>query len=247
MHDPEFDDVPSKRDAPAAPPIPRAARYPEPAHGRPRWPSLAWPIRLSDQAVFAEAFRHGLERGLPADRAVALAAEVNRCRRLRRALARMATGVRSGYSLETALSRTGAGVSPGLLAALRVGEELGCLGEELSAFAARHRSASPARFLRAIGRSPEATRFAAALARLLREHRLTVRVVRAAGLIAGAGGGSFSRAVDDIARRMENGGPFVDALRRHPAHFDALYCGLLDAAESRDEMRACLERLGGPA
>src|SRR4051794_8427012 len=99
----------------------------------------------------------------------------------------MATNVRSGYPLAAALTKTEASVRPGLLAALRVGEEHDGLVAELSAFARRTRRFTASKFLRAIGRSPEAREFAAALARLLRDHRLTVREVRAAGQVAADG------------------------------------------------------------
>ncbi|MEO6810929.1 MAG: type II secretion system F family protein [Isosphaeraceae bacterium] len=209
-----------------------------------RW-VLVVPIRQSCQLVFAEAFRQGLAEGLAADQAIRLAAEVNPSRRFRGVLVRMAMKVRSGYPLASALNQTGARVGPALLAALSVGEEYGCLIEELEALGETRGAISRERFRRTIGRSREAARFAAALSRLLRDKPLTVRVVRAGGRVAAAGSKRFSRVIDNIAQNMENGRSFVGALRVHPSHFDTLYCGFLEVAKSREETRTCLERLAG--
>ena len=244
MHDPEFDGYLTKKEPPP-PPVSRAS--PEPAGFRLGALLRRWPVPRVAQAIFAEAFRQGLVEGLTVDRAVWLAAEVNPCRRFRCALRQMATNVRSGYPLEAALAKTGASVRPGLRTALGVGEEHDCLVAELSAFAGRTRRFTASKFLRAIGRSPEASEFAAALARLLREHRLTVREVRAAGQVAADGRGRFVRVFEEVARRMEDGESLVDALGRYPAHFDGLYCGFLESARSREELKACLERLGARA
>ena len=202
------------------------------------------PIPRIAQAVFAEAFRGGLIQGIPVDRAILLASKVNPCHRFRYILQKMATYVRSGYSIEAALVKTGATVRPGLLAALRVGENHSCLVEELSSFASRTSRFTPETFLRAIGRSEEARDFAAALSRLLRDHRLTLREVEAAGQVADNSKGQFSRVVDQVAKLMQNGTSLPDALREYPAHFDSLYCGLLESTKSREEMKSCLENLG---
>ncbi len=157
----------------------------------------------------------------------------------------MASHVRSGYPLGTALERTGAGVQPGLIACLRVGEERGCLVEELESFARRTARFTMRKYHRAIGRRPEAVDFAAALARLLRDHHLTVRAIRDAGQLSTDGRGRFSGIIEDVARRVEDGrSTFPNALAQHPRHFDGLFRGFLESASSRDEMRRCLERLG---
>lgn len=237
MFDRLLDDLPSEKvDPPLEAPATRA--------GPVGWLRGLWPVGRGSQVIFAEAFRQGLVEGLPADRALALATEITPGRRFRRALTEMAEHLRSGYTLEASLAKTGVRVSPRLRAALRVGQEHGRLAGELAAFTRGDRRAAPRAFHRAIGRSEAAARFAAALARLLRGGRLTVRVVRDAGELA-AGGRGFARVMADVARRMEDGATLAEALRRHPGHFDPFSCGLLAAVRSRTEMRACLTRLAG--
>ena len=209
---------------------------------RPSW--RWWPICRFAQSVFAEAFRQALAEGFAVGLALGLAVEVNPCPRFRRALRVMGSQLSAGDPLAGSLRTTGAWVDRGLLAALEVGEEYGCLGEELAAFARRDRGFSVDRYRRAIGRRPEATRFAAALARLLRDHGLTARVVHAAGLVSAVPRRRFAKVADAIAGEMTDGTPFLDLLGRHSTYFDPLFRGFLAAAESREEMRACLERLG---
>ncbi len=129
--------------------------------------------------------------------------------------------------------KTNANVRPALLETLRVGEEHGCLAESLSSFARRTRGFTAGRFLKAIGRSPHATEFAATLARLLRDQRLSVEAVLAAGQSAADGSGRFARAIGAAAERIADGESLSEALGRYPAHFDALYLEFLDASRSR--------------
>jgi type II secretory pathway component PulF len=131
-----------------------------------------------------------------------------------------------------------------LLVALRTGEEHDCLDEALSAFVRRTGNLTAKTFYRKIGRSPEAIQFAASLAALLRDHRLTVREIRAAGRIAAGGTREFGRIVEEVAHRMEDGASLAETLHRYPGHFDELYRGLLEATKSREDLRTCLERLG---
>lgn len=235
--DTEFDDLPAKK-------VDSALDGPAIRERSGNWLRGVWPIGRSAQVVFAETFRQGLDAGLTADRALGLAADVTPGRRFRRALRELKVHVRSGYTIEASLAKTGVRVAPRLRAALKVGQEHGGLAEELAAFARSYRRLSSRAFQRAIGRSPEAVRFAGALARLLRGERLTVRVVRAAGEIA-TGGRGFARVAADVAQRIEDGYPLVEALRFHPRHFDPLFLGLLEVAATRDELRTCLGRLGG--
>jgi type II secretory pathway component PulF len=205
---------------------------------------LWWPIPRRSQVVFAEAFRQSLVAGLPVDQAIRLAAEVTPSRRFRQVLEQMAKHVRSGYPLSTALTKTGARVQHGLLVALRTGEEHNCLDEALSAFVKRTGVYSERMFHRSIGRSAEAIRFAAALAGLLRNHPLTVREILTAGRIAVGETGRFSRVIEEVAGRMEDGDDLVRALGHHPQHFDSLYRGVLEVTRSRGDLRVCLERIG---
>jgi type II secretory pathway component PulF len=203
-----------------------------------------WPIPRLAQAVFAESFRQALLERMPVDQAIRLASEVNPSRRFQQALKRMAVQVRSGYPLDTALARSGIRPPSGLMASLKVGEQHGQLADEMGAFARRTRGFSSRRFFQAIGRTDEAIDFAAALARLLVEQRLTVTMVRAAGEVSAAGRPRFATVISDIASEIENGRSLVECLSRHPRRFDPLYREFLAAANSREEMRACLTRLG---
>jgi type II secretory pathway component PulF len=205
---------------------------------------LWWPIRRSDQAIFAEAFGEAIHAGIEITAAITLAARVQPNWRFRNALTWMRRLTCEGQPLEVSLVNSGARVDPRLLAALQVGEAHGCLAEELFAFARDICSGATERLRQAVGRRPEATRFAAALARLLRERGLTLDVVESAGRIASAGSTAFAAIVRAIIVDMENATPFVNALRRHPIYFDLLYCDLLEAAKSRPQVRDCLERLG---
>jgi hypothetical protein len=123
-----------------------------------------------DQLVFTEALSQVLAAGVEVSRAVAAAAV--RSPRLREALRGMAIDCRRGYTLAESLSRTGAAAGDELLAALAVGEERGDLPESLAAFARRCDPRPGPRLAAAVGRPAEVTRFAAALARLLRDRPL---------------------------------------------------------------------------
>lgn len=200
------------------------------------------PVSRFYQVVFAEAFRQTLTEGFPLPRAIELAAEVNSCPWFRRALVLMRSGVCTGHSLAWSLQASGAWVGRALPAALEVGEEFGCLPDALAAFVRQAPRFSGPRFRRAVGRRPACTRFAVALARLLRDHPLTYQVVRAAGELSG-GSRRFVANVHAIAGAMENGVPFAMALGRFPRDFDTLFRAFLDRMECREEMAACLERL----
>jgi len=205
---------------------------------------LCWPVRRKTQLLFAESLAEALTAGIEVTKAISLAARVNPSWRFRHALKQMRQDVSAGYRLEVSLARSGARVMPQLLAALRVGEEHGKLAEELFA-CARTVSPQAAHWLRqAVGRREEATRFAAALARLLRDEGLTRRIIADAGNVAAAGSRRFQKVIGEIVAEMDRGGGFAEALAHHPRYFDRLYCGLLQSADSRSRLRLCLERLG---
>jgi len=204
---------------------------------------LCWPIRRKDQLVFAESLAEALTAGIEVTKAIDLAAKVNPSRRFRHALRQVRQDVSAGYQLAVSLARSGARVMPELSAALKVGEGHGKLAEELFAYA---RTVNPqaAKWLRqAVGRRQEATRFAAALSRLLRDEGLTEDIVADAGSVAAAGSRRFLEVIGEIVAEMDRGGGFAEALSHHPRYFDRLYCGLLQAANSRSRLRLCLERL----
>jgi len=235
------------RSRPYRSPLSLTEVLPDPVIGSGPFSYLAawWPIRRVDQMVFAETLGQGLAGGFGVDRALTLAAAVNPSFRFRRAIGRMQRSVEEGYPLASSLSMAGASVGPGLLAALRVGEEEGGLARELIAFARRAVPDAPRRFRRAVGRSTRAMAFAEALARRLAEHHLDVDAVRAAGLVAAAGSRRFARVVREVVEDVGNGTSLGEALNYHPGHFDVFYCVAVGSAATRAELRACLECLGG--
>lgn len=242
MLDPEFDDFIAKK--------PTSLADPGSTNVKPRSFKLQtlidwWPIPRRAQAIFAEALRQAITEDLAIDRAIRLATRVTPGRRFQSVLYQMNMNVRAGYPLDAALARTGVRVQAGLLVALRTGEEHDCLAEALAAFVRKSGKLTAASFHHRIGRSSEAAAFATALAGLVRARGLTVHEVRAAGQIASGGAGAFARIIEQVAARMEDGESLNDALRRHPAHFDALYCEFLEASRSRSELKECLDRLGG--
>lgn len=206
---------------------------------------VLWPVSRKDQMLVAEILAQGIAGGMEIGTTLAVAAEVHPSRRVRDALKTMRGHVMSGFPLEKSLSATGLRVDAALPAALRVGQARGCLAQELSQFARRLHADPVAAVTRAVGRSREATRFAAALARLTREHPLNLPVIREAGEIAAEGNGRFLEALRDIENRMQGyGRSLTDSLSRHPRYFDRLYIALLQAAETRRQTRQCFEMLG---
>jgi type IV pilus assembly protein PilC len=53
----------------------------------------------------------------------------------------------------------------------------------------------------------------------------------------------FARLMMDIKGRVESGSSLSQAFREHPAHFDALYCNLVNAGETAGMLDGILERL----
>lgn len=203
-----------------------------------------WPVRRADQVLFAEALSQALAAGVDPSGAVAAAAGAVRTQRFRAALNEMAANCRRGYTLAESLSRTGAAVRGELLAALTVGEERGDLAGSLAEFARQCDPRASQRLAAAVGRRPEVTRFAAALARLLRDRPLTVRLIEDAARLAAGDGSAFATAVGRVAEAMRGGTPFPDALADEPGTFDPLFRTLVDAPDGRDGLRAVLARVG---
>jgi type II secretory pathway component PulF len=156
----------------------------------------------------------------------------------------MAASCRRGYTLAESLSRTGVTVGGELLAALAVGEERGDLPGSLAAFARRCEPRAGQRLAAAVGRRPEVTRFAAALARLLRDRPLTVRLIEDAARLAAGDGSAFASAVGRVAEGMRGGSPFPEALATEAGTFDPLFRALVAVPERRDHLRAVLARVG---
>jgi type II secretory pathway component PulF len=194
--------------------------------------------------LFAEALSQALAAGVDVSGAVAVAARATPSRRFRAALREMAANCRVGYTLADSLSRTGAAVGGELLAALDVGEERGDLPGSLAVFACQCGPRPGARLAAAVGQRPEATRFAAALARLLGDRRLTVGLVEEAARLAAGDGSAFAAAAERVVAAMRDGATFPQALARESGSFDPLFCALVGAPDGRDGLRAVLARLG---
>ncbi|MDB5388615.1 MAG: hypothetical protein JWM11_4261 [Planctomycetaceae bacterium] len=204
-----------------------------------------WPIRQSDQVLFAEALSQLLETDVELSHAIRAAAAANPSRRFRSALREMARDCRAGYGLEESLSRTGATVSSELLAALGVGEQRACLPEQLALFAKRYDPKSGTRLAAAALRPPEVARFAGALAGLLADQRLTVDLVEDAGRLAAGGNTWFQGVISRVATAMRNQGKsLAKALATERGTFDPLFCLLVESSDSRDKLCAILTRLG---
>jgi type II secretory pathway component PulF len=193
--------------------------------------------------LFAEACSQGLAAGLEVGKAVAVAADAVRSYRFRAALREMAGNCRIGYCLEASLTRTGAAVGGELLAALRVGQDQGCLAERLAAFARCCDPCAANRLAAAVGRREEVRRFAATLAALLVDRRLTIELIRDAAEAAAGSKSRFATVVQRVCDEMDNGAAFHEALRREPRTFDPFFCALVGAPNGRDDLRGVLSRL----
>lgn len=203
-----------------------------------------WPIRGRDQALFAEALSQALSAGIEISAAVAVAANANPSFRFKQALGEMASHCRAGYSIEASLKKTGAIVADALLSALRIGEYHGCLARNLSVFAHRTIPRVEEQLARAVGRPPEATRFAAALADLLTDRRLTTDLIQDAAALAAEKHSTFRRIIKRVVVDIKNGEPFAQAIQGHVNGFDSLFCELVAATSRRQELRAVLMLLG---
>ena len=87
----------------------------------------------------------------------------------------------------------------------------------------------------------EVTFFTRQLATML---RAGVPLLQAFDIVArGHSNARFSRLMMDIKGRVEAGSSLSQAFREHPAHFDSLYCNLVNAGETAGMLDGILERL----
>lgn len=222
-------------------------RDPSASHNSSRTPWAwlnGWPVRRVHQALFAEAFQQTLCSGMDISTAICVAAQATPGARFRAALREMATHCRAGHTLADALRRTGIRVSGELLAALAIGEQRGDLAGALAGFARQSLGDPRRRLANAVHRRPEAIRFAAALARWLRDQRLTVELVEDAGRLAAADNSAFAEAIRRVADSMRSGNSFSMALHDEPLCFDRLFCTQVGVPAGRDQLRTVLARLG---
>jgi type II secretory pathway component PulF len=211
-------------------------------------------IHLVDQVLFAEALSQLLNVGVEISRSLLVAAAANPSRRFRAAIREMTRDSRAGYSLEESLSRTGAEVSEELLTVFAVGEKRNCLPQRLVEFANRYDPKSGCHLAAAVGRSPQVTRFAAALSELLSKHRMTVDLVSDAGRIAAGNSRWFARVMARVVKEMQNGSSLAGAMMSERRTlwteltkyrtFDPLFCLLVETPNNRDDLRTILARLG---
>lgn len=61
--------------------------------------------------------------------------------------------------------------------------------------------------------------------------------------IKGTSNASLGRLLNDIRTDIESGTNLANALRKHPAHFDALYCNLVAAGEQSGALENLLDRI----
>lgn len=61
--------------------------------------------------------------------------------------------------------------------------------------------------------------------------------------IKGCGNPSLARLLNDVRANVETGSSLSQAFRRHPAHFDALFCNLVAAGEQAGILDSLLDRL----
>lgn len=208
------------------------------------WAFLRWnPVRADDEVLFAEAMSQALSAGLAVPEAMLAAAEVNPSPRLRAAMRNAASNCRSGQTAENSVANARVCVTDELLAALRVGEERGCLSTALSQFARGRDPRAATRLALAVKRSADASRFADILADLLATHRLTPRLLLDGADLAG-GKSAFRQAVARAAAVVENGVSLGEALHEQAGAFDPFFCRVVDVPADRCHLRAVLKRLG---
>ena len=71
-------------------------------------------------------------------------------------------------------------------------------------------------------------------------------LVRAFGIVAdGSGKRRMQNLVRAVRDQVAGGESFAAALRKHPKHFDALFCSLVDAGEQAGALDAMLEQIAG--
>lgn len=206
-----------------------------------------WPVRQAHQMLFAEAFSQALDAGINILASIPVAAAANPSPRLRAALGEMTTNFSGGHSLAWSLRSTGIAVRGELVTAIEIGEDRGCLSEQLAAFACRYDPAPPKRLAVVLGRSPEVIRFVNVLAQLLAEHRLSPGLITDAGRLASEDRSFFAGVTEQIAAAIKDGESFSSALSRQPRIFDPMLCHLVGVPDGREKLRAVLMRLGGNA
>ena len=108
----------------------------------------------------------------------------------------------------------------------------------------RIRRKAPGSFLRKSDRKVKPAQVTALMRQLATVTHAGIPLVQAFDLVADAADGGGARSlVKRIREDVAGGFPLATALRRHPAHFDALLCNLVDAGEQSGALDEMLSRI----
>ncbi|MXY54439.1 MAG: type II secretion system F family protein [Gammaproteobacteria bacterium] len=108
----------------------------------------------------------------------------------------------------------------------------------------RIRRKAPGLFLRKSDRKVKPAQITALMRQLATVTHAGIPLVQAFDLVADAADGGGARSlVKRIREDVAGGFPLATALRRHPAHFDALLCNLVDAGEQSGALDEMLSRI----
>jgi type II secretory pathway component PulF len=209
------------------------------------WLLGCFPSAARTQAAVAEMLSQAIAAKLSLPEAIAVAAEMTRGFPVGDLLSHTAEMVRLGEEVPASLRWAGMHLHLDLVAAFDVAESRGNLGDELAAAARRLDAHVADHVAAAIGRRPTARRFATSLARLLAQAPLTFQLVHDAARLVGTRDRQFRCVIRWLALDIEGGCPFAEALARFPQVFDPLFVRCVGNAQSREQMRAVLARLGG--
>jgi hypothetical protein len=157
---------------------------------------------------------------------------------------RAAGMMRAGEEVPDSLRWAGLRLHTDIQAAFGVGEFRGGLGEELAAAARRLDVRVADHVAAAIGRRRTARRFATSLARLLAHEPLTFDLVHHAARLVGARDRHFRHVIRWLALDVEGGLPLADVLGNYSRVFDPLFVNCVANAQSRQQMRDILSRIG---
>lgn len=124
-----------------------------------------------------------------------------------------------------------------------VGERRGCIADELWSYAVRTDPQTTSLLSVILGRSPEARRFAASLARLLGQHTLTPSLAADAARLVASETSRFGREMKQLVEDLEGGASFSDAIECRSKYFDPLFVACVSAADSREQLQTVLSML----
>jgi type II secretory pathway component PulF len=203
------------------------------------------PVSQFSEVVFAEALSQALYAGIPIAEAIRITADTHPSRRISAGLREMAWRVRTGTDPVDGLERTGLSVSGDLLAVFEVAGDRGRLPDFLKQFAAQRDPAPWLRLADSQRRPAEVTRFAACLAELLRDNKLSPSIVFDAGLLAAGRDSKFANRISGSVDDMRQGTSLADSLKRGTQLVDRFLIQLLAAQSTRHGIHSVLARAVG--